>query len=893
MIVQFVGRAAGIWFVLAMLSPLAVAAAVQHQTMDTSPALQVFAGEPARIARRAGTSPVVPPRSGTAMNRLHAASPGGRWEVLWDQDTGVPLRVYGSGLPATNAVYSEHAAAHHAQRLLAEYIDLLAPGAAPSDFRLISNVEHNGVRSVGFVQTVNGMEVISGQLSFRFKHDRMIAMASEALPFAVGKVPPVARSKASIEAAALDWIRRSVDLSARQSGPVSEVLVLPIVRKGAPADAVSFHAVKSVEVTTQDPVGRWMVYVDAGTGEPVARRQNVMFGSATALFRVPMRWPGGVLDDKPAALATFTVDDVSTTTNPLGVFTWPDANADVTATAVGPLVRVINAAGAAATSMFNVADAGSFVWNDSATEFVDAQLSAFVHASLVKEYVRPWNPGLAWLDQQLSVTVNINENCNAYSDGDAIYFMREGGGCSNIGRLADIVYHEFGHSLHFQSIIPGVGAFDSSMGEGVGDFLAATIVNDSAVGPGYYLGNEPLREIDPIDLEYIYPNDLGASIHANGLIYSGTFWDLRKALIASLGAEQGIATTERFFYATLQRAADMSSAYVEVLVEDDDDGDLTNGTPNLCDIETAFAAHGLALESVSFGLVQHEVLGLDVRVPVMDELPGCLPSIAGIELIWRSRTNPTTQGAVTMVIADGAYNAEIPYSVAGDVVQYQLRLQGSDASEHTLPNNAADPWYETFIGTPTSIYCTNFETDPAQDGWTHTQTDGTAGRDDWEWGVPAGSFGRHDPLAAYTGTQVFGNDLTGNQRYPRSMTNEASSPAVDVSGHEVVRLQYRRWLGVEDGLFDSARVYANGALVWSNFASTQGGSGDVHHLDREWRFHDIDLTDQVDAGMVQLRFELSSDGGLEFGGWTLDDLCIVGARAADFTPIFESGFEAE
>ena len=54
----------------------------------------------------------------------------------------------------------------------------------------------------------------------------------------------------------------------------------------------------------------------------------------------------------------------------------------------------------------------------------------------------------------------------------------------------------------------------------------------------------------------------------------------------------------------------------------------------------------------------------------------------------------------------------------------------------------------------------------------------------------------------------------------------------------------------------------------------------MHHRDREWRFHDVVLTPYVDADShVALEWGLVSDGGLELGGWNIDQVCIVGHGA--------------
>ncbi len=113
--------------------------------------------------------------------------------------------------------------------------------------------------------------------------------------------------------------------------------------------------------------------------------------------------------------------------------------------------------------------------------------------------------------------------------------------------------------------------------------------------------------------------------------------------------------------------------------------------------------------------------------------------------------------------------------------------------------------------------------------------------------------------------------------YQRNKVEELTSPLIDVSGHEQVRLQYRRWLTVEDGDFDQAEILSGDTQLWTNLAS--GGRG-LDHVDREWRFHDVDLTSAAaqNGGQIQLTYRLTSDGGVQLGGWTLDDFCIVGVE---------------
>jgi MYXO-CTERM domain-containing protein len=172
------------------------------------------------------------------------------------------------------------------------------------------------------------------------------------------------------------------------------------------------------------------------------------------------------------------------------------------------------------------------------------------------------------------------------------------------------------------------------------------------------------------------------------------------------------------------------------------------------------------------------------------------------------------------------------------------------------------------------------------DGWTHGLAGGTPGdgADDWTWGEPLAPTSSGDANEAFSGSRIIGNDLGGDNfdgQYQPDKTNFAQSPAVEVGAYTDVRVQYWRWLNVEDAFFDQGTVYANNSIAWQNFNSDEGNSSALHHTDKEWRFHDVPVSRFVGAdGTVQIKYELSSDGGLEFGGWNIDDFCIVANTAS-------------
>src|SRR5690606_31118193 len=161
----------------------------------------------------------------------------------------------------------------------------------------------------------------------------------------------------------------------------------------------------------------------------------------------------------------------------------------------------------------------------------EAYLTTLVHAGLARDYARRFAPDLAILSEPLRATVNLDSTCNAFSDGVTINFFQASEYCENTGRLADVIYHEFGHVLHRQSIIEGAGNFDPALSEGLADYLAATMQDDPGMGRGFFYDDEPVRHLDPDDREHAWPHDIGA-IHETGLIFAGAMWDLRQRLIA-------------------------------------------------------------------------------------------------------------------------------------------------------------------------------------------------------------------------------------------------------------------------------------------------------------------------------------------------------------------------
>ncbi|MDA0668000.1 MAG: choice-of-anchor B family protein [Planctomycetota bacterium] len=252
----------------------------------------------------------------------------------------------------------------------------------------------------------------------------------------------------------------------------------------------------------------------------------------------------------------------------------------------------------------------------------------------------------------------------------------------------------------------------------------------------------------------------------------------------------------------------------------------------------------------------------------------------------QNETGPyTVTATITPLSNNFISTAEVEYSVNGGATQtLSMNPLGGDVWEAAIPGQSAPAIVDYFItatdnlarsvsdppsgahefrvGVLTQIYANSFD-GATDEGWTHAQL---ATQDDWQRGVPQGNSG--DPGSAYSGANCWGNDLgpSGfNGAYQPNVHNYLRSPAIDCSGKVGVRLNFQRWLTVESGQYDQATIEVNGQVAWQNPAN-------VDLIDTAWTAMDLDISQWADNNpSVQITFRLQSDGGVDFGGWNLDD----------------------
>lgn len=652
---------------------------------------------------------------------------------------------------------------------------------------------------------------------------------------------------------------------ARPDGPVDPAGVIVAVPEGS---GFRYRPARVVRSTTTTPPGRWtrLLAVDDGTelhaenavrfldgtlwGTHDVRTVDSGFATSPLPFATLEGSAGGVAN--ALADGTFSVSDTET---------W-------TAVLESDYVRVTNEAG----------DEGGLVLDSSAPTFTDAvatqaEIDSYVFLHQVRDWGAQFAPGLAFLDDQVRSKVNVSVTCFAFWDG-AVNLGIEGDGCNNAGRIADSNYHEWGHGLHEASVLSG--SVDSTIGEGFSDLVAAMQTLDPNIAPNFYDDGRPTRDLTVLR---VYPADIRNNIYQDGLIYSGAAWDLLLALQALYGespTEKGTAwaVSSQLLVDAIAGGPSLTTMYDEYALADDDDADLSNGTPHLCLIVDAFGAHGLGPAMDPFpATIDHlplENQPAGTPVPVLATVeslaPGCLSiDVASVSVTWTvDGSEPQTS---PLALVDGVATGELPAFAAGSVVEYSLEATAADGLTHRLPAVGTHSFYVGNLYTP---WCEDFSA--GEGGFEHDALSGAgAAADDWAFGPPLGMSG--DPVGAYSGESAWGNDFDLDGAYPYDVVNRLYAPPLDVTPGDPVVVQFRRWLTLDENLGDAATVYANEEPVWTSREQSDDG----------WVLHTLLL--QPTTSPLELSWELSADALDSAGGWTVDDVCVYATRA----PVVDTG----
>jgi len=229
----------------------------------------------------------------------------------------------------------------------------------------------------------------------------------------------------------------------------------------------------------------------------------------------------------------------------------------------------------------------SYTWNYVSTNTHCDEVNMFYHINLIHDYYKNTHD-FSGMDYSIKSTVHFGKDyCGAFfNPEDAnIYFGDGDGGTSlnNPSRARDVIYHEYTHAAvnHIYELV--YYGQSGAMDEAFADYFSASYTNDSRIGEWVMLAAVQRNLVNT----NTYPDDMTNEVHDDGLIYSGALWDIRQ----SLGQE---ISDKIIFESLFFQPDNFIRGREAVLMADDDNADLSDGTPHYSEINTAFYAHGIS-----------------------------------------------------------------------------------------------------------------------------------------------------------------------------------------------------------------------------------------------------------------------------------------------------------
>lgn len=556
------------------------------------------------------------------------------WQVEWHPATSSPKALWGKGVPIADwRENSIQEARRHAHQLLQDHAALLR--TAGSEFRETIGARMHKTWTFTFQQYHQGLEVIGGRADVRVNMVGRVPMFGATawqIPAAFETTPAITGGTAWLIA----WQKMgAVPTGAPQPAEIPEprLVIWGDIDATSPA---SVHlawevAVSNVDAEGRGPIGRY--YVDARKGEILDFvNDKHECGLATCNFSGHKANPKDVVMPAIVAGPAPAHDGSALVATTVTVMAWTRTGVD----AFDPLVNtpmpglVLSVPGignvttddngqftvdiAAATTITvgaldgrhhnpisgANAPSGSFQIQPGVPNTIQLLNSAsttnegaHTTTSYWVDRTNQWSRSILGNTTQLNtasgmaVTVNIASTCNAYYTGNTINFYQAGGGCSNTA-FSTVVAHEWGHGLDDR--YGGISQTDG-LSEGWGDILGCYLLDTPNLGSGFQTAGVPLRSGNNTTQ---YPCS-GCGVHTAGQSWMGFAWKLRNKLATTFGNRaQAIALTNDIVVSTIAaNALNQRDAVREVFIADDNDGDLTNQTPNWNDLVWACNQHSL------------------------------------------------------------------------------------------------------------------------------------------------------------------------------------------------------------------------------------------------------------------------------------------------------------
>lgn len=651
----------------------------------------VLAGASPAWAKRApltGTPAALPPLAEREIEAVGPPRISAEGDERYGAESGLLRRFWRRGPGASSAAAAEGGAAPLA--VARQYLEAnaarLGIDALPLDAELSLFSEKRSPSGTHFrwQQIVDGVPVERAEIVVKVSNSGSVSSVQNNLrpgARAVGATSPV------IDAARA--IAIGVEALAPRGKAIGEFRAdLRIVETGAGA-----RLAYVVSLPVEEPLGDWLVFVDAATGRAFALEDRALYVNGTGRVFDPdpetktnnPNLPDGNDSDAgipfPAAYDTRTLFDI---TQNAGVYSLS-----------GPRVRIIDFE-SPATPPYTATNPDSFQLTRSPSGFED--VSVYFQIDNNQTYI-----------QSLGFT-NVNNrvqeiDTHGLSGADNSHYLPSskriafGDGGVDDAEDADVVIHEYGHSIQ-DNIVPGWGGGqEGAMGEGFGDYWGGSYSRAlyPSYQPTYFFNWDGHNEFWGgrilIDSTMHYPEDCCGEVHDSGTLWCSGLWNA--LLVIGRPVMDRLVIDHHFALGTSATMADAANQIIQ------SDIDLYGGA-HVGDLVRVFGFWGFVDPAAFVPAISHSPLPDTENTAGPFTVAALITSaspldIASLQVRW-GIGGLTDSAAMFATGNPNEYAGSIPGPIGDADVRYYIAARTVSGGAATHPAGAPAAYHEFHVG---------------------------------------------------------------------------------------------------------------------------------------------------------------------------------------------------
>jgi hypothetical protein len=786
---------------------------------------------------------------------VFSGSRGNGWMVIqYRDDLQTPATLIGPGIPVTATGASEVEITQAVRDFVTTYAGMLKADPAGLGPARVTPLDATRTQFI-LPQIYRDLAVVGGRIEVYLDEGKAVMMGSHYFPgIDVGVNPVLSAERA--QAAAIAGVNFSAATDAFEGQP--RLVVYPMVLDGA----ASYFLAWELKFSTASPVGYWWAYVDATDGDVLVRTNHA------AALEIPTTVKSNVQLNYPNDPQTEVLSPDHFVQLPDSIY-YTDADGFVNLSVPTADPYLVESWIRGKYCITGVYEAQNGYWSGNGTSGTPllvkwdntnsllSERDAYYSVNRIHKWLKDHDPTFTGLDHAVATIVNRTDGtCNAYWNGDSINFYKEGGGCVNMATMSDVVMHEYGHAITQYTYAPDPSPTASGMGEGLSDIVSQTITNDRYVGRYIYGGGGYIR--DGMNTVQWPGASCSGQVHCLGEILMGSMWKTRTNVINKMGAGPGLAHYDAMVrFAWKAKQTTMPDYLTKVLLADDNNANIADGTPNWDQICDAFAIHNLSCPAITqyvwfshTPIVDNSNTTTPISITALVQPLGCGDLVADSTRVYYSTDIGATWSSILMEPTGNPteFSADLPVQPCGAVVRYYLRAATTTGVTGTLPARAPQKdFYQFMVGPRVAVHNATFETDL---GWTvgapgDGATDGLWERVDPVGKANAGVIYQPEDDHTASGTLCYVTNGLGGYYLDHDVDGGATtllSPIFDLSTTSgACKLDFWAFfmntIAVDDTLrasvsndggttwFDVWKIYGQGLNAWTNykayFTSTQ------------------------------------------------------------------------